>query len=90
MEDWTAAIGINFKATRTKIISTPLRKGFLSFLNKKKKVVWQGTVNVDLAGSSTNVNDYEYQMSVYQVKKGDDILNMNKFNCFTHPEISLL
>ena len=80
MEDWTAAIGINFKATRTKIISTPLRKGFLSFLNKKKKVVWQGTVNVDLAGSSTNVNDYEYQMSVYQVKKGDAILNMNKFN----------
>ena len=81
MEDWTAAMGLNFKFTRTKLIDiTNLGSGPLGFLSRKRKVVWQGSVNANVAGSTKNVNDYEYLMSVYQVKKGDARINMDKFN----------
>lgn len=81
IEDWTAAMGLDFKYTHTKLIDiSNLGGGPLKFLSRKRKVVWQGTVNANVAGSATNVNEYEYLMSVYQVKKGDARINMDKFN----------
>ncbi|MBR2290773.1 MAG: hypothetical protein IJ868_00465 [Prevotella sp.] len=82
-QDLTATLGINFKHTKgPKVAGVPtgLTQWALGFLSAPARPAWTGTINLGITGSQQNVNDYEYCMSHYQVKKGDARIYMDKFD----------